>query len=160
MLDPGALERRFLDELPEPAGVPASAARKPVITQFQLALAIIVAVAALAVVIAAQRVTDGAIYRALEAREAPERFLASELAALRLMAMSASSPVPGRLYLGIEQCFKARVAVPFDDEHSADARQTLASCADMEVGRLYAQGGEKLAEQGRAVLRQAGLPLL
>jgi hypothetical protein len=112
------------------------------------------------VVIAAQRVTDGAIYRALEAREAPERFLASELAALRLMAMSASSPVPGRLYLGIEQCFKARVAVPFDDAHIADARQTLATCADMEVGRLYAQGGEKLAEQGRAVLRQAGLPLL
>ena len=140
--------------------MPASAARKPVITQFQLALAIIVAVAALAVVIAAQRVTDGAIYRALEAREAPERFLANELAALRLMAMSASSPVPGRLYLGIEECFKARVAVPFDDEHSADARQTLASCADMEVGRLYAQGGEKLAEQGRVVLRQAGLPLL
>ncbi len=97
MLDPGALERRFLDDLPAPADAPAPAARKPVITQFQLTVATIVAVAALAVVIAAQRVTDGAIYRALEAREAPERFLASELGALRLMAMTSPSPVAGRL---------------------------------------------------------------
>ena len=156
MLDPGALERRFLDEAP----APAPAARTPAITRFQLAVAIIVAVAALAVVIAAQRVTDGAMYRALEAREAPERFLADQLSALRLMAMSSPSPVPGRLYLGIEECFKRRVAVPFDEGHVADAKQTLATCADMEVGRLYAQGGEKLAEQGRTVLRQAGVPLL
>ena len=160
MLDPGALEHRFLDELPAPAEAPSPAARTTVVTRFQLAVAIIVAVGVLAVVIAAQRVTDGAIYRALETREAPERFLADQLSALRLMAMSSPSPVPGRLYLGIEECFKQRVAVPFDEGHVVDAKQTLATCADMEVGRLYAQGGEKLAEQGRAVLRQAGVPLL
>ena len=159
MLDPGALERRFHDELPAPLDA-APAARKPVVTQFQVALAIIVAVAALAVVIAAQRVTDGAIYRALEARDAPERFLTSELVTLRLMAMSSSSPVPARLYLGIEQCFKERVAIPFGDEQAADAKQTLATCADMEIGRLEAQGGATLAEQGRAVLRQADVPTL
>ncbi len=160
MLDPGALERRLLDELPASPDAPAPAARKPAVTRFQLAIAIIVAVAALTVVIAAQRVTDGAIYRALDAREAPERFLAGELSALRLMAMSSSSPVPGRLYLGIEECFKQRVAVPFEEKHVADAKQALATCADMEIGRLYAQGGTVLAEQGRAVLRQAGVRTL
>lgn len=159
MLDPGALERRFDDELP--ASLDATpAARKPVVTQFQLALAVIIAVAALAVVIAAQRVTDGAIYRALEARDAPERFLTGQLATLRLMAMSSPSPVPARLYLGIEHCFKERVAIPFGDAHMADAKQTLATCADMEIGRLEAQGGTMLAEQGRALLRQAGVPTL
>lgn len=159
MLDPGALERRFHDELP--AALDATpASRKPVVTQFQFAVAIIVAVAALAVVIAAQRVTDGAIYRAVEARDAPERFLASHLSALRLMAMTSASPVPGRLYLGIEACFKQRVAIPFGDEHVSDAEQTLATCADMEIGRLEAQGGAALAEQGRAVLRQADVPTL
>ena len=159
MLDPGALERRFHDELPAPQDA-APTARKPVVTQLQLALAIIVAVPALAVVIAAQRVTDGAIYRALETRDAPERFLTSQLSALRLMAMSSPSPVPARLYLGIEQCFKERVAIPFEDEHVADAKQTLATCADMEIGRLAAQGGSTLAEHGRAVLRQADVPTL
>jgi hypothetical protein len=163
MLDPGALERRFLDDLPAPADAPASPERlapRLVVTKFQLAVAIMLAVAALAVIIAAQRVTDGAIYRALEAREAPERFLASELSALRLMAMTSPSPVPGRLYLGIEECFKQRVTVPFDEEHVADAKQALATCADMEIGRLHAQGGTVLAAQGRAVLRQAGVRTL
>lgn len=159
MLDPGALERRFHDELPAPLDA-APAARKPAITQFQLALAIIVAVAALAVVVAAQRVTDGAIYRALEARDAPERFLTSQLSALRLMAMSSPSPVPARLFLGIEQCYKERVAVPFNEERLAEAKQALATCADMEIGRLYAQGGPRLAAQGRDVLRQAGVATL
>jgi hypothetical protein len=163
MLDPGALERRFLDDLPAPANAPgamAPVARKPVVTQFQLAMAAILAVAALAVVIAAVRVTDQSIYRAVEAREAPERFLAHELGALRLLAMSSSSPVPGRLYLGIEECFKARVPVPFDEKGVADAKQALATCADMEIGRLYAQRGSAMAEQGRAVLRQAGVATL
>ena len=163
MLDPAALERRFLDDLPAPADAPAPPERitpKLVVTKFQLAITIMLAVAALAVVIAAQRVTDGAIYRALEAREAPERLLASELSALRLLAMSSSSPVAGRLYLGIEECFKARVAVPFDEKHVADGKQVLAMCADMEIGRLYAQGGSALAAQGRSVLRQAGVPTL
>lgn len=157
MLDPAALERGFDDELP-PAT--AQSARKPLLTRFQLALAVMVAVAALAVVIAAMRVADQSVYRAVDAREAPERFLRNELDALRLMAMSSPSPVPGRLYLGIEECFKQRVAVPFDDEQLADAKQTLATCADMEIGRLYAQGGAAVAEQGRTVLRQAGVPML
>ncbi len=161
MLNPGALERRF-DDLPplDAPAAPAAAERKPHISQFQLALAVICAVAALAVVIAAVRVTDQSIYRAVEAREAPERFLRNELGALRLLAMSSPTPVPGRLYLGIEECFRQRVAVPFEDEHVAQAKQTLATCADMEIGRLYAQGGAPLAAQGRAVLRQAGVTTL
>lgn len=162
MLDPGALERRFVPEVPQ-AAAPAPAkrspfVRRPEITQFQLALLAILAIAALAVVIAAVRVADRAVYRAAEAREAPARFLADQLGALRLIAMTAPSPVPARLYLGIEECFKARVAVPFDEAHLPLARETLAACADMEVGRLYAQGGAGLAEQGRRVLQQAGVP--
>ena len=163
MLDPGALERRFLAEAPaSPATVPAPpkrrrASRKSPLTEFQLAVAILLAIAALAVVIAAVRMTDRAVYRAVEAREAPARFLADELGALRLFAMTAPSPVPARLYLGIEECFKARVPVPFDEEHLPLARQTLATCADMEIGRLYAQGGAALAAEGRRVLRQAGV---
>jgi hypothetical protein len=157
MLDSGALERRFVADLP-PLAEPLPPARQPELSQFQLAIAIMIAIAALAVVIAAMRMTDRGIYRALEEREAPERFFANELSALRLMAMSSTSAIPGRLYLGIEECFKARVAVPFDEEHLPLARQTLATCADMEVGRLYAQGGALLAAEGRRVLRQAGVP--
>ena len=163
MLDPRALERRFIAEAPaSAASVPASPKRrratpKPALTQFQLALAAMLAIAALAVVIAAMRISDRAVYRAAEAREAPARFLANELGALRLFAMTAPSPIPARLYLGIEECFKARVPVPFDDEHLPLARQTLATCADMELGRLYAQGGAPLAQEGGRVLRQASV---
>ncbi|HSU77109.1 MAG TPA: hypothetical protein VLI89_08550, partial [Burkholderiales bacterium] len=131
MLHPAALD----DDLPVSQD---ATVRKPVVTRFQLALAVMIAVAALAVVIAAMRITDQSMYRAVDAREAPERFLRNELSALRLMAMSSPSPVPGRLYLGMEECFKQRVAVPFEEEHTAEAKQTLATCADMEVGRLYA----------------------
>ncbi|HET7364122.1 MAG TPA: hypothetical protein VFJ70_11195 [Burkholderiales bacterium] len=160
MLDPAALERRFDDDLPAKPDALAQTVRKPVVTRFQLVLAVMCAVAALAVVIAAVRITDESMNRAVDAREAPERFLRNELSALRLMAMSSPSPVPGRLYLGIEECFKQRVAVPFDDEHLADAKQTLATCADMEIGRLYAQGGAALAERGRSVLRDAAVSTL
>jgi hypothetical protein len=145
--------------LPAAEAWPFPAPRQPAerISQFQLAIAAILAVAALAVVIAATRMTDQAVYRALESREAPERFLSDELSVLRLMAMSATSGIPGRLYLGIEECFKSRVAVPFDEQDPTAARQTLATCADMELGRLYAQGGAAMAEQGRKVLQQAGV---
>jgi len=153
VLHPAALD----DDLPVSQD---ASVRKPVVTRLQLALAVMIAVAALAVVIAAMRITDQSMYRAVDAREAPERFLRNELSALRLMAMSSPSPVPGRLYLGMEECFKQRVAVPFEEEHTAEAKQTLATCADMEVGRLYAQGGAALAEQGRTVLRQAGVSTL
>jgi hypothetical protein len=47
-------------------------------------------------------------------REAADRFLASELAVLRIMAMSSDSPVPARLYLGIEERFGKSVAIPFE----------------------------------------------
>ena len=163
MADPAAVEQ--LDaELQAPASAAPSAPkrargrRKPVLSQFQLVMAAIVAIAALAVIIATVRMTDRAVYEAVEAREAPARFLADQLGALRLMAMTSPSPVPGRLYLGIEECFKARVAVPFDEEHLPLARQTLATCADMEIGRLYSQGGAPLAEQGRRILEQAVVP--
>jgi hypothetical protein len=155
MLDPRSLERRFLGDVALPP--PAPAAAKPALSKFQLALAAMIAVAALFVIIAAMRMTDRGIYRALEARAAPERFLADELSALRLMAMTGKSVVPARLYLGIEECFKSRVAMPFDEERLDAARQTLDVCADMEIGRLYAQGGAAMADEGRRVLRQAGV---
>src|SRR5512138_3637259 len=153
MLDPFALERRFVGDPSVPANDAATAPksararRKPVVTQFQLAMAM-----------ATVRMTDRAVYEAVEAREAPARFLADQLGALRLLAMTSPSPVPARLYLGIEECFMARVAVPFDQEHLPLARQTLGTCADMEIGRLYAQGGAGLAEQGRRILEQASVP--
>ena len=69
-------------------------------------------------------------------REAADRFLANELAVLRIIAISSDSPVPGRLYLGIEECFGKSV---------------------VELGRLHAQGGPAMAEKGRALLSQIGL---
>ena len=49
--------------------------------------------------------------RAVAEREAADWFLASELAVLRIMEMSSESPVPARLYLGIEECFAKSVAI-------------------------------------------------
>jgi hypothetical protein len=63
--------------------------------------------------------------------------------------MSSSSVVPARLYLGMEECFRARTPVPFDE---AVAREVLSSCGELEIGRLQAQGGSAMAEQGRRVL--------
>lgn len=127
------------------------------LTNFQLAVGIIAAVAAVAVLAASLRMTERAIDDAVEQREAASRFLASELSVLRIMAMTSRSPVPARLYLGIEDCFKASVAVPFDAEEVTVARQRLAACAEMELGRLYAQGGAAMAGEGQAILKETGL---
>jgi hypothetical protein len=81
---------------------------------FPLVIGIIVGVAALAVVVASLRMTEHAIDKAVAQREAAGRFLASELSVLRMMAMTSQSPVPARLYLGIEECFQKSVAVPAD----------------------------------------------
>jgi hypothetical protein len=126
-------------------------------SSFQLAIGIIVAVAAVAVVAASLRMTERAIDSAVAQREAASRFLADELSVLRLMALSSRSPVPARLYLGMEDCFKASVAMPFDGEGAAAARQQLAACAEMELGRLYAQGGAGMAGEGQRILREIGL---
>ena len=123
--------------------------------KYHLAIAGIAAVVALALVTASLRMTEGAIDRAVADREAASRFLASELAVLRMMAMSSESPVPARLYLGIEECFYKSVAVPFESEQAG--RRTLAACAQIELGRLHAQGGPAMAEKGRALLVQIGL---
>jgi hypothetical protein len=125
------------------------------ITRYHLAIAGIAIVVALAVIAASLRMTEGAIDRAVADREAASRFLASELAVLRMMAMSSESPVPARLYLGIEECFYKSVAVPFDNEEAG--RRTLTTCAQAELGRLHAQGGPAMAEKGRALLAQIGL---
>jgi hypothetical protein len=162
MLSPDTLEKRFfaedwpltIDFAPPAVAVPAP---PPPVRQFYLVIAAIAAVAALAIVIASVRMSERAIDAAVESREAPARFLADELGALRLMALTAKSVVPARLYIGIEECFKARAPIPFNDEHLPLARQSLAACADMEIGRLYAQGGGDMAAQGRQALRQAGL---
>jgi hypothetical protein len=69
--------------------------------------------------------------------------------------MSSESPVPARLYLGIEECFRKSVAVPFDSPEAG--RFTLAGCAEMELGRLHSQGGAAMADKGRAVLRDVSL---
>ena len=126
-----------------------------VLTGYRLAIAGIAVVVALAVITASLRMTEGAIDRAVAEREAASRFLASELAVLRMMAMSSEGPVPARLYLGIEECFYKSVAVPFDNEEAG--RRMLAACAQAELGRLHAQGGPAMAEKGRALLAQIGL---
>jgi hypothetical protein len=162
MLTPLTLEKRFLaDEQPlaidfAPPAVIVPLVR-PGINHFFVVIAVIAAVAALAVIIASVRMSERSINLAVEAREAPARFLANELGALRLMALTAKSVVPARLYIGMEECFTARAPIPFNDEQLALARQTLATCADMEIGRLNAQGGAAMAAQGRQVLRQAAL---
>jgi hypothetical protein len=122
---------------------------------YWLAIAGIAVVVAVAVVAASLRMTEGAIDRAVAEREAADRFIANELAVLRIMAMSSDSPVPARLYLGIEECFGKRVAIPFEGDEAG--RRTLATCAQMELGRLHAQGGPAMAEKGRALLAQIGL---
>src|SRR5262245_11862605 len=136
------------------AGKKSPANHKP-LRGYWLAIAGVVLVVALAVVAASLRMTEGAVDRAVAEREAADRFLASELAVLRIMAMSSDSPVPARLYLGIEECFDKSVAIPFESEQAG--RRTLVACAQMELGRLHAQGGPAMAEKGRAVLAQIGL---
>ena len=120
-----------------------------------LAIAGVVVIVALVVISASFRMTERAISRAVAEREAASRFLAEELSGLRLMAMSSESPVPARLYLGMEECFKKNVAVPFAGDEAA--RRIVAACAEMELGRLHAQGGPAMAEKGRGVLAQVGL---
>jgi len=122
---------------------------------YWLAIAGIAVVVAVAVVTASLRMTEGAIDRAVDGALAADRFLARELAVLRIMAMSSDSPVPARLYLGIEECFDKSVAIPFEGDEAG--RRTLAACAQMELGRLHAQGGPAMAEKGRALLSQIGL---
>jgi hypothetical protein len=130
------------------------AAAKP-LKNFYLAIAGIGIIVALAVISAAMKMTERSISRAVEQREASGRFLVTELSVLRMMAMSSESPVPARLYLGIEECFRKNVAVPFDSDEAG--RRTLALCAEMEIGRLHSQGGAQMAEKGRALLGQIGL---
>ena len=120
-----------------------------------LAIAGVVVIVALVVISASFRMTERAINRAVLERETAGRFLADELSGLRLMAMSSESPVPARLYLGIEECFQKNVAVPFESQEAG--RRMLAACSQMELGRLHAQGGAAMAEKGRAVLGQVGL---
>jgi len=129
--------------------------QRKVFTGYRLAIAGIALVVALAVLTASLRMTEGAIDRAVAEREAANRYLASELAVLRMMAMSSDSPVPARLYLGIEECFAKSVAMPFESEEAG--RRTLVNCAQIELGRLHAQGGPAMAEKGRALLAQIGL---
>ncbi|MFL6570743.1 MAG: hypothetical protein ACJ8G4_03230 [Burkholderiales bacterium] len=132
-----------------------SSGQDKALSGYRLAIAGIAVVVALAVVAASLRMTEGAIDRAVAEREAAERYLASELAVLRIMAMSSDSPVPARLYLGIEECFGKSVAIPFEGDEAG--RRTLLACAQMELGRLHAQGGPAMAEKGRALLSQIGL---
>ena len=112
-------ERQCRAQAPHPAMKSRSPARDPPgkgkpLRGYWLAIAGIAVVVAVAVVAASLRMTEGAIDRAVAEREAADRFLANELAVLRIMAMSSDSPVPARLYLGIEECFGKSVAIPFD----------------------------------------------
>jgi hypothetical protein len=132
------------------------AARRP-LGNFQLFIGAVAVVAAVSVVAASQRITERAIVKAVEEREAAARFLASELSVLRMMALTSERPVAARLYLGIEECFKARMPVPFDPEQAPEAKKLLAECGEIELGRLYSQGGGAMANDGRQVLQQAGV---
>jgi hypothetical protein len=120
-------------------------------------MGLIVAVAAVSVVAASLRMTERAIDRAVAQREAAGRFLANELSVLRTVAVTSKSPVPARLYLGIEECFKASVAMPFNNEDLSAGHHTLVACAEMELGRLDAQGGAAMANEGSGTLKQIGL---
>ena len=126
------------------------------LTHFHLATGAILVVAAIAVVIASLRVTDRAIDEAVAQRQAVSRFVQEELSVLRIMAMTSRSPVPGRLYLGIEECLLRSLALPFDGNDAA-ARRTVTACAQTELGRLHAQGGGAMADEGRTVLEQSAL---
>ena len=127
------------------------------LSTLQLVIIGSILVVALAVVTASLRMTERAIERAVAQREAASRFLTEELTGLRMLAMSSESPVPGRLYLGIEECFHKSTALPFASAEPAMHRHVLSTCADMEVGRLHAQGGAVMADKGRTFLSQAGL---
>ena len=127
------------------------------ISNFHLVIAGIAVVVALAVISASLRMTERAIGRAVEQREAATRFFASELSGLRMLAMSSPSPVPARLYLGIEECFQRSVAMPFSSADVAAHRRIVANCAEMELGRLHAQGGPAMAEKGRGTLKELAL---
>jgi len=129
----------------------------PQFGQFHFVIAGIALVTALVVITAALRLTERQIQRAVEEREAAQRFLAAELTVLRLMAMSSDSPVPARLYLGIEECFRKNAPMPFTGEDERVASRTLRLCAQMELGRLHSQGGHAMAEKGRGVLAEVGL---
>jgi hypothetical protein len=124
---------------------------------FLMVITVMVAVAALAVVIASLRMTDRAINRAVAQREAASRFLADELSVLRALAVTSRSPVPARLFLGMEECFRRAVALPFDTGDLAAARRLVKECAEIEIGRLYAQGGAAMADEGRRVLQETGI---
>ena len=134
-----------------------AAAGKQHSTQLHLVIAGIALITALVVITAALRMTERHIQRAVEEREAAARFLAAELTVLRLMAMSSESPVPARLYLGIEECFRKNAPMPFASEDEVAAKRTLRTCAQMELGRLHSQGGRAMAEKGRGVLAEVGL---
>ena len=156
MLNPASLEERFQTAVDSLAHAPARArgARRR-LSEFQIAIAAMVGIAALCVVIASVRLTDSTIRQSVDRQEAPQRFLAQELSVLRLMAISSRSVVPARLYLGMEECFRSRAPVPFDERRIGEAREVLAACGELEIGRLQAQGGRVMAEEGRRVLREA-----
>jgi len=86
------------------------------------------------------RLTDSTIRQSVDRQEAPQRFLAQELSVLRLMAISSRSVVPARLYLGMEECFRSRAPVPFDERRIAEAREVLAACGELEIGRRIQAG--------------------
>ena len=142
--------------IPQEHAVPGKALSKDkTLSNVGLAIAAVVVIVALVVISASFRMTERAINRAVLEREAAGQFIAEELSGLRLMAMSSESPVPARLYLGIEECFRKSVAVPFDSQEAG--KRMVAACAEMELGRLHAQGGAAMAEKGRGVLAQVGL---
>jgi len=124
---------------------------------FLAVIGAIIAVAALAVVIASLRMTERAIDRAVRQREAASLFLAEELSVLRALAVTSRSPVPARLFLGMEECFKRGVGLPFDTEDLSVGRRLIRECAEIELGRLFSQGGAAMADEGRRVLQETGI---
>src|SRR4051794_38508882 len=123
-----------------------SSGKDKALSGYRLAIAGIAVVVALAVVAASLRMTEGAIDRAVAEREAADRYLAVELAVLRIMAMSSDSPVPARLYLGIEECFGKSVAIPFEGDEAG--RRTLLACAQMELGPAARAGRARHGRKG------------
>lgn len=123
----------------------------------QIAVAVGLGIVGICIIAASMKMSDRATMAAMYAAEAPNRFLATELALLKVNAMSGESRVAARLYFGIEECFRTSHPIPLDQDNLEPARAALTACARNQLGALHAVGGPALEREGEALLRKLGL---
>lgn len=127
------------------------------LTAAQIAVAVALGIVAISIIAASMKTSDRATMAATIASEAPNRFLAAELAQLKAAAIRGDSRIAARLYFGIEECFKSTHPVPLDPEDLEPARTALSACARNQLGALHAVGGPAMAAEGEAFLSNLGL---